>query len=192
MFDHCYLSAVFDDSLSRQPSFRRCLITAIFQQSLMTVFQDSHHFGSLSSAMFGRHHFGSHGWRSLMAMLFRNNTEPLSGTKTESHLDINVSVRLSSNRFNAVRDLSAKVSRTTSHPAADVPGRDTKPATTAKTSTANTSNTSGFTTASATYTMDARGWTNPSSRRSTELSNVASIRRAIGYIQVDGKLATQP
>jgi len=92
-----------------------------------------------------------------MAMLFRKNTEPLSGTKTESHLDINASVRLSSNRFNAVRDLSAKVSRTTSHPAADVPGRDTKPATTAKTSTANTSNTSGFTTASATYTMDARG-----------------------------------
>lgn len=38
-------------------------------------------------------------------------------------------------------------------------------------------------------------WTpedDPSSRRSTELSNVASIRRAIGYIQVDGKLATQP
>ena len=31
-------SAVFDDSLSRQPSLR---------QSLMTVFQDSHHFGSL-------------------------------------------------------------------------------------------------------------------------------------------------
>ena len=40
-------SAVFDDSLSTQPSLKQSLMTAITSAVLSAVVEDSHHFGSV-------------------------------------------------------------------------------------------------------------------------------------------------